>query len=93
MKLAKGFYSLIQFCPDPARLVAGNIGVVLFCPDREFLEVRIVGDNSRVQRFFGKRAFDWSRVNSYKHGLEERVEMVGKDFRSVVTKNAGELWT
>ena len=83
MKLTKGYYSLIQFCPDPSRLEAANIGVVLFCPELDFLEVRIAGDNSRIQRFFGRQAFDWSRVNSYKHGIKERLEIEGKDFRNV----------
>lgn len=83
MKPIKGYYSLIQFCPDQSRLEAANIGVVLFCPELDSLEVRIAGDNSRIQRFFGKQAFDWSRVNSYKHGIKERLEIEGKDFRNV----------
>jgi Protein of unknown function (DUF3037) len=83
MKPTKGYYSLIQFCPDQSRLEAANIGVVLFCPEIDFLEVRIAGDNSRIQRFFGKQTFDWSRVNSYKHGIKERLEIEGKDFRNV----------
>ncbi len=83
MKPTKGYYALIQFCPDPSRLEAANIGVVLFCPELNFLEVRIARDNSRIQRFFGKDAFDWSRVNSYKHGIKERLEIEGRDFRNV----------
>ena len=83
MKPTKGYYSLIQFCPDQSRLEAANVGVVLFCPELNFLEVRISGDNARVQRFFGKQAFDWSRVNSFKHGIKERLEIEGKDFRNV----------
>jgi hypothetical protein len=83
MKPTKGYYSLIQFCPDQSRLEAANIGVVLFCPELNFLQVRIAGDNSRLQRFFGKKAFDWSRINSYKHGIKERLEIEGKDFRNV----------
>ena len=38
-------------------------------------------DNSRIQRFFGKHAFNWSRINSYKQGIKERLEIEGKDFR------------
>jgi hypothetical protein len=83
MKPTKGYHSLIQFCPDMSRLEAVNVGVVLFCPERNFLDVRIAGDNSRVQRFFGRQAFDWSRINSYKQGIKERLEIEGKDFRTV----------
>ena len=82
MKPTKGYYSLIQFCPDRSRLEAANVGVVLFCPELGFLEVRMAGDNSRIQRFFGRDAFDWSRINSYKLGIKERLEIEGKDFRS-----------
>ncbi|MGP0064028.1 MAG: DUF3037 domain-containing protein [Isosphaeraceae bacterium] len=81
MKPTKGYYSLIQFCPDQSRLEAANVGVVLFCPELDFLEVRLAGDNSRIQRFFGKHAFNWSRINSYKQGIKERLEIEGKDFR------------
>ena len=88
MKPIKGYYSLIQFCPDQSRLEAANVGVVLFCPELDFLEVRISGDNARIQKFFGKQAFDWSRVNSYKHGIKERLEIEGKDFRNVEDLNA-----
>jgi hypothetical protein len=81
MKPTKGYYSLIQFCPDMSRLEAANVGVVLLCPELRFLEVRMAGDNSRIQRFFGRDAFDWSRINSYKLGIKERLEIEGKDFR------------
>lgn len=81
MKTTKGYYSLIQFCPDLSRLEAANVGVVLFCPEPHFLEVRMAEENSRIQRFFGRDAFDWSRINSYKLGIKERLEIEGKDFR------------
>ena len=72
-----------SFRPDPARLEAANIGVVLFGPDRDFLEVRVAGHNSRRAAVLRQASFDWSRVNSYKHGIKERLEIEGKDFRSI----------
>ena len=83
MKPTRGHYSLIPFCPDQSRLEAANVGVVLFCPELDFLGVRLAGDNSRIQRFFGKQAFDWSRIESYKQGIKERLEIEGRDFRDV----------
>ena len=38
MKPSKGYYSLIQYCPDLGRLEAANVGVLLFCPERGFLK-------------------------------------------------------
>jgi len=40
MSLTKGYYSIIQYCPDPSRLEAVNIGVALFCPELRFLRAR-----------------------------------------------------
>ena len=38
MTTEKGYYSLIQFCPDVSRLEAVNLGVILFCPGSAFLQ-------------------------------------------------------
>ncbi len=32
MNPTRGYYCLIQYSPDPSRLEAANVGVVLFCP-------------------------------------------------------------
>jgi hypothetical protein len=73
MKPAKGYYSLIQYCPDLSRLETANIGVLLFCPERLFLQARTVRGNKRILRFFGKEGHDWARIDSFKLGLEERL--------------------
>lgn len=73
MKPAEGYYSLIQYCPDRSRLEAANIGVLLFCPARLFLQARTVRGNKRIQKFFGKEGHDWDRIDSFKLGLEERL--------------------
>ncbi len=70
--LAKGFYCLIQFCPDLSRLEAANIGVLLFCPARAFLRARMARDNRRIQRFFGHG--NWPQIDLFKIGFEERLE-------------------
>lgn len=73
MKDHTGWYAIVQFCPDPARLEAANIGVVLFCSAVEFLDVRMSPDNSRITRFFGPLKPEWQCVDSFKQGLVERV--------------------
>ncbi|QEH31800.1 hypothetical protein OJF2_02650 [Aquisphaera giovannonii] len=81
MNARPGYYSIIQFCPDLSRLEAANVGVILFCPESSFLEARVSPDNSRIQKFFGKQSFDWTRVNSYKAAVQERLEREGAEFR------------
>lgn len=73
MKPHKGWFSIVQFCPDPNRLESANIGVLLFCPALDFLNVRMASDNRRIGKFFGSRDFDLAIVNSFKKGLEERL--------------------
>ena len=75
MKFHKGFFSLIQFCPDPARLEAANVGVLLFCPELGFLRALTVRDNRRVQRFFGSEGQDWQQLNLFKTAFRQRIEL------------------
>ena len=56
MNATKGYYSLVQYCPDVARQEAANVGVVLFCPELAFLEARLASSNHRIRRFFGEEA-------------------------------------
>lgn len=74
MNPAKGYYSLIQYCPNLGRLEAANVGVLLFCPERMFLEARTARGNRRIIQFFGKDSHDWAQINSFKKGLEERLQ-------------------
>src|SRR5262245_33328935 len=79
----RGYYSLIQFCPDPARAEVANLGVVLFCPDLGFLDVRMAPDNDRVRQFFGDGSFDDWALNSGKQALCARLRADREDFRTV----------
>ena len=53
MKPEKGYYSVIQYCPDLGRFEAANMGVLLFCPESGFLKSLMSGNNSRIIKFFG----------------------------------------
>ncbi|HZZ29674.1 MAG TPA: DUF3037 domain-containing protein [Pirellulales bacterium] len=75
MQPTKGYYSLIQYCPDAGRLEAANVGVLLFCPEQSFLQAKTVLSNRRIIKFFGTEGHDWARINSFKRGLEERLKV------------------
>lgn len=83
MKPTKGYYSLIQYCPDLGRLEAANIGVLLFCPEQMFLEARVSPSNGRIRDFFGNKGHDWQRINSLKQGICERVKREQAAIRGV----------
>lgn len=75
MGAVKTHYCVIQYCPDLTRLEAANVGVLLFCPEKHFLKARTVQGNQRIRRFFGSEGHDWSRIESFKAGFEERVSV------------------
>jgi len=83
MKPSKGYYSLIQYCPDLGRLEAVNVGVLLFCPERAFLKARTVRKNDRIKRFFGSQGHDWRRINAFKRGIEDRLERESREIRTL----------
>jgi hypothetical protein len=83
MKPAKGYYCLIQYCPDLSRLEAANIGVLLFCPEPHFLKARTARGHRWLQRFFGSEGHDWSRIESFKIAIEERLEVENGTIRTL----------
>lgn len=78
----KGWFSIVQYCPDPNRLESANMGVLLFCPGLDFLDVRMSSNNSRITKFFGPLKSDRQNLDSFKKGLVERV----RQERSNITK-------
>ena len=97
MTAHRGYFSLIQFCPDASRLEAANVGVVLLCPELGFLEARTSRGNARVRRFFGPDAFHPVGLNMAKQSFVRRlkVEWEGvptvEQFQHFVDTRANEL--
>lgn len=83
MKTDLGYYSIIQYCPDPSRKEAANVGVVLFCPDRQVLLVRTTTSNQRIRRFFGPLDIDQQQLNTLKLSIQRRLEADRADFRTL----------
>ena len=75
MKPSKGYYSVIQYIHDLARGEAANIGVLLFVPERGFLDARIVHDNARVRHVFGVAGDELKQLNAFKSSFSERVKV------------------
>src|SRR5436190_5271048 len=73
MLVQPGYYSLVQYCPDPSRLEAVNVGVVLFCPSLNYLDLRLAANNDRVARVFRNRQFRPWVLDSAKEALADRL--------------------
>jgi hypothetical protein len=69
----RGHYSLIQFCPDAARLEVANIGVALFCAEQNFFGVKLSNEHRRITQMFGRGDLDLARLRTSKEALEERL--------------------
>jgi hypothetical protein len=66
-----------------SRLESANVGVLLFCPEKDFLAARMSRENTRIRQFFGSEGHDWKRINSFKKGFEERLEVERENIQSL----------
>jgi len=84
----QGYYSLVQFCPDPAKAEVANAGVLLFAPGHRFIDVRMSRVNERIHRFFPEAKLDVKRLNSTKEAIRSRIQLEGAQFQSVADLSA-----
>ncbi len=77
MAETKGFFSIIQYCPDLDRGESANVGVVLVVPEAGFLGVKFSDDNEGPKQRFGKDTYDDARLTDAKQALEGRLREEG----------------
>ncbi len=75
MSTNRGYYALVQYCPDLSRLEAANIGVLLVCPDAEYADVQLTAGHDRVRRFFRSENIDYEGLAAAKAAITNRVRM------------------
>jgi hypothetical protein len=75
MEETKGYYSIIQYCPDFSRHEMVNVGVILLVPEKHFVAARTSGTNSRARKVFGQGSFDPARLNFAKSSIEKRLQI------------------
>lgn len=78
-----GYLSLIQYCPNGIRMECANVGVLLFCPARDFLKARVAPDMRRAVKFLGPDNPDHVRLNLFKSGVRDRVEIEKPNLRTL----------
>jgi len=83
MNATKGYYSLVQFCPDLSRLETANVGVILQVPERGFIRAQMASGNDRVRRFFsGQDLGGLEHINIMKQALANRLEVEQDQFKT-----------
>jgi hypothetical protein len=72
--VARGFYSVVQYCPDRFRAEAVNVGLVLLRPDPFVLRVRMTGSFDRVRRLFGTTRGELKNLRVSVEWMTSRIE-------------------
>lgn len=75
MKPTKGYFCLVQFCPNPSRLETVNVGVLLFCPESGFLDAQMSGSSARARRFFGRDQVELAGLKSALKAFRKRLSV------------------
>lgn len=70
-------YQIIRYVHDQFSQEFGNIGIVLFSPDRKFLNCKVITKFSRLSGFFGE-INGYFLINSLKH-FELRISQIAKE--------------
>lgn len=79
--MARGFYSLVQYCPDRFRAEAVNVGLVLLCINPHLLRVKLTSNYDRVHRLFRISKPDLTNLKLSTHGLKSRIERSADELR------------
>ena len=80
--MARGFYSVVQYCPDRFRAEAVNVGLVLLCVDPHALRVRMTSNHERVRKLFAISKPDLKNLKFSTHGLTSRIEKSADELRT-----------
>lgn len=80
---AKGYFCIVQYCPDVARQEAANVGVLLFSPEHDFLGARMAPDEKKERRFFKGMADQPGHLATMKNALLERLNVEHSEFRTL----------
>lgn len=83
MKPERGYYSLIQFCPDASRAESVNVGVVMFCPELEYLAARTSKGNKRAAKLVGRGNVQNAALNAAKEAIMRRLEVDRDSFQNL----------
>lgn len=83
MNATKGYFCLVQYCPDIARQEAANVGVVLFVPEFKFIRAKLSKTIGRIRRFFGEDVDGYLHLIAMKESLAKRLEVESAEFNTL----------
>lgn len=80
--MAKGFYSVIQYCPDRFRAEGVNVGLVLLCLEPHALRVQMTQKFDRVRKLFGISKSDLNSLKFAIEAMKSRIESATDGWRT-----------
>lgn len=80
--MARGFYSVVQYCPDRFRAETVNVGLVLLRPEPHAIRVRMTGNHDRARKLFGVSAAGLKNLKLATFGLKSRIDGGAADLRT-----------
>ena len=80
--MARGFYSVVQYCPDRFRAEAVNVGLVLLCVDPHTVHVKMTDNLDRVRKLFAINKAELTNLKFSAHGLSSRIEKSTDELRT-----------
>ena len=81
--MTRGFYSVIQYCPDRSRAEAVNVGLVLLQVDPHEVRVDITTNYKRVRSLFGVEGPTLKSLKLSTHGIKSRLERSFGDLKTM----------
>lgn len=81
--MARGFYSVVQYCPNRFRAEAVNVGLVLLCLEPHAVRVRMTGNHDRVRKLFQVPRPEAKNLKLAAQGLTSRIENSAGELRTV----------
>ena len=79
----KGYYSIVQYCPDLGRKESANVGVILLVPSLNYINGVEDPSNARAKKFFGDSITNWELFNAGKNAIFNRIVKDKNYFRTV----------
>ena len=80
--MARGFYSVVQYCPDRFRAEAVNVGLVLLCVEPHALRVKMTSNHDRVRKLFAISKVDLKNLKFSTQGVTSRIENSADELRT-----------
>jgi hypothetical protein len=78
-----GYYSVIQYCPDPSRAEAANVGVVLYTESPRRLKVKVSEAFGRVEQFFRPNRDRLGRIMQAARSTATRLTLSADELETV----------